>query len=84
MFMTVFLMFFFIIMSGFLFPIENMPKSMRVLSYLDPMRYMIVATREIFIKGATLHSLYGQGIALLVFGGIIFSFAVWRFQRRMK
>lgn len=84
MFMTVFLLFFFIIMSGFIFPIENMPRSMQILSYLDPMRYMIVSTREIFIKGATLHSLYGQGIALVVFGGVIFSFAVRRFQSRMK
>jgi ABC-2 type transport system permease protein len=84
MFMTVFLMFFFIIMSGFLFPIENMPITLRVLSYLDPMRYMIVATREIFIKGATLHSLFREGIALVLFSCVIFSFAVWRFQKRMK
>lgn len=83
MFMTVFLMFFFIIMSGFLFPIENMPVAMRILSHLNPMRYMITATREIFIKGATLHSLYLEGIALVVFGGVIFSFAVRRFQNRM-
>jgi ABC-2 type transport system permease protein len=84
MFMTVFTMFFFIIMSGFMFPIENMPKVMQILSYLDPMRYMILSTREIFIKGATLHTLYVQGIALVIFGGVIFSFAVWRFQSRMK
>ncbi len=84
MFMTVFLLFFFIIMSGFIFPLENMPGIMRILSYLDPMRYMIVSTREIFIKGSTLHSLYSQGIALVVFGGLIFSFAVRRFQSRMK
>jgi ABC-2 type transport system permease protein len=83
MFMTVFVLFFFIIMSGFIFPLENMPRVMRVLSYLNPMRYMIISTREIFIKGATVHSLYGQGIALTVFGGIIFSFAVRRFQGRM-
>jgi ABC-2 type transport system permease protein len=84
MFMTVFLLFFFIIMSGFIFPLENMPRIMQFLSYLDPMRYMIVSTREIFIKGARLHSLYGQGIALVIFGGVIFSFAVRRFQSRMK
>lgn len=83
MFMTVFILFFFIIMSGFIFPLENMPRIMRVISYLDPMRYMMVSTREIFIKGATIHSLYGQGIALAVFGGLIFSFAVRRFQGRM-
>ena len=84
MFMTVFTLFFFIIMSGFIFPIENMPRGMQILSYLDPMRYMIISTREIFLKGATLHSLYSQGIALVIFSGVIFSFAVWRFQSRIK
>jgi ABC-2 type transport system permease protein len=84
MFMTVFLLFFFMIMSDFIFPIANMPKAMRILSYLDPMRYMMVATREIFLKGTTIRSLYPQGLALVVFGGVIFSFAAWRFQNRMK
>jgi len=84
MFMTVFLLFFFIIMSGFLFPIENMPKIMRALSLLNPMRYLITATRAIFIKGAGLHSLYPQLLALIMFGAVIFPFAVRRFQSRMR
>ncbi len=84
MFMTVFLLFFFIIMSGFLFPIENMPRIMRILSLLNPMRYLIAATRAIFIKGAGLHSLYPQLLVLVAFGAVIFPFAVRRFQSRMK
>jgi ABC-2 type transport system permease protein len=84
MFMTFFLLIFFMIMSGFIFPIENMPRIMRILSCLDPMRYLIVVTREIFIKGASLRSLYSQGLALTAFSAVIFTFSVWRFQRRMK
>lgn len=84
MFMTFFLLFFFIVMSGFIFPIENMPRIMRILSYLDPMRYLILATREIFIKGAPLRFLYSQGLALVAFSAVIFTFSVWRFQRRIK
>jgi ABC-2 type transport system permease protein len=84
MFMTMFLLFFFIVMSGFIFPIENMPHSMQALSYLDPMRYLLVSTRELFIKGSGIRYLYRQGLALVAFSGIIFSFAVWRFQKRMK
>jgi ABC-2 type transport system permease protein len=84
MFMTVFLLFFFIIMSGFLFPIENMPKIMRVLSYLDPLRYLMTATRAIFIKGAGLHSLTPQLLALAAFGAVIFPVAMRRFQGRMR
>ena len=84
MFMTFFFIFFFMLMSGFIFQIENMPKAAQILSYLDPLRYLIVVVREIFIKGADLRHLYKQGIALVLFGGTIFTFAVIRFQKRMK
>jgi len=84
MFMTFFFIFFFMLMSGFMFQIENMPKAAQILSYLDPLRYLIVVVREIFIKGADLRHLYKQGIALVLFGGTIFTFAVIRFQKRMK
>lgn len=84
MFFSFFFVFFFMVMSGFIFPIANMPKSMQILTYLNPMRYMVTVTRELFIKGTGLRHLFPQGIALLVFSATIFSFAVWRFQRRMK
>lgn len=84
MFMTFFFIVFFMFLSGFLFQIENMPRFAQYLSYLDPMRYLVIVVRELFIKGAGLKYIYWQGIALVIFGGVIFSFAVLRFQRRMK
>ncbi len=84
MFMSFFFLVFFMFLSGFLFQIENMPRFAQYLSYLDPMRYLVVVVRELFIKGAGMRYLYWQGIALTIFGGLIFSFAVLRFQRRMK
>jgi ABC-2 type transport system permease protein len=84
MFLTMFLLFFFMIMSGFMFPIENMPWIMRKLSYLDPMRYLLTCARETFIKGSGPRELYPQAAALVLFGAAIFSFAVWRFQNKIK
>jgi ABC-2 type transport system permease protein len=84
MFMAMFLIVFFMLMSGFFVPIENMPESIRTLTYLNPMRYFILVVREIFIKGSDLRYLYPQGLALLAFGSLIFSFATMRFQKRMK
>lgn len=84
MFMTFFILIFFMFFSGFLFPIENMPKPAQYLSYLDPMRYLIVVVREIFIKGSPLKYLYWQGVALIIFGGSIFSIAVLKFQKKLK
>lgn len=84
LFMSWFFLVFMFLMSGFVFPIENMPKLAQLISYLNPLRYMIIVVREIFIKGAKLYHIYWQGVALLIFGGTIFSFAVLRFQQRMK
>jgi ABC-2 type transport system permease protein len=84
MFLTWFIMMFIFLMSGFIFPIENMPKPAQVLTYLNPMRYFMVITRELFIKGAGLRHLYDQGLALCVFGAVIFTFAVLRFQKRLS
>jgi ABC-2 type transport system permease protein len=84
MFMAWFVMIFVFIMSGFMFPIENMPRPAQLLTYLNPMRYFIIVVRELFIKGAGLSHLYPQGIALMIFGGGIFAVAVARFQSRMR
>ena len=82
--LTWFFLVFMFLMSGFVFPIENMPKPAQYISYLNPMRYMIIVVREIFIKGAKIYHIYWQGVALVIFGGTIFSFAVLKFQQRMK
>jgi ABC-2 type transport system permease protein len=84
MFMSWFFLLFMLLLSGFMFPIDNMPKSAQYLTYLNPLRYFIVVTREILIKSASLKHLYWQGVALIIFGGTIFSFSVLRFQSRMK
>jgi len=84
MFIVWFGMVFIFLMSGFIFPIENMPFFAQVLSYLNPLRYFMIVIREIFIKGSGLQYLYWQGFALVVFGVIIFSFAVLKFQSRIK
>ncbi len=84
LFMSWFFLMFMFLMSGFVFPIENMPRLAQWISYLNPMRYMIIVVREIFIKGAKFYHIYWQGVALMIFGGTIFSFAVLRFQQRMK
>ncbi len=83
MFMSWFILIFVLLMSGFLFPIENMPRFAQWLTYLNPMRYFILITRELFIKGAGLRHLYVQGLILCGFGALIFTFSVLRFQKRL-
>jgi len=83
MFITIFLLIFMMIMSGFIFPLENMPKNLRWIASLNPMSFMVRVTRDLFIKGSGLQYLYRQGLVLAGFGLIVFSIAVLRFRKRM-
>ena len=65
-------MFFFltpmIYLSGFIFPIENMPAWIQPVTYLIPLRYFLVIVRGIFLKGVGLETLWPQALALLAWG----------------
>lgn len=51
MLLAVFLIMPLIMLSGFAFPISNMPYGVQLLTYLDPLRYYLVVIRDIFLKG---------------------------------
>jgi ABC-2 type transport system permease protein len=70
-----------ILLSGFLFPIKNMPEILQLLTYLIPMRYYMVILRGIFLKGLTFFELLPQTLALLIFGIIIFTLAIKQFRK---
>jgi ABC-2 type transport system permease protein len=70
-------------LSGFVFPIVNMPMPVQWLSYLNPLRYMLVIIRGIFLKGTGLSVLWPQFLALAVLGTIVFAGAVKRFHKRL-
>jgi ABC-2 type transport system permease protein len=72
-----------IFFSGFVFPIENMPKIIQYVSYFLPLRYYFVIVRGLFLKGVGIGILWPQAVALLVFGSIILSMSVIRFQKRL-
>lgn len=73
----------FFMLSGFVFPIENMPLFVQGLTYLDPLRYMIVIIRGVFLKGVGMDVLWPQYLALVILGTAVFAGAVGRFRKRM-
>ena len=79
-------MFFFLMpmiyLSGFLFPIENMPAAIQFVTYLIPLRYFLVILRSIFLKGVGLETLWPQALALLAWGVAILSLAISRSTKR--
>lgn len=69
------------LLSGFAFPIENMPASIQFATYLNPLRYYLVIIRGIFLKGIGLGILWPQLAALALLGSVVLLFAVGRFRK---
>lgn len=72
-----------IFLSGFFFPIEAMPKALQAISYVVPLRYMLVIIRGIILKGVGLPVLAEQVVALAAFGVGIMVVAAARFRKRL-
>jgi ABC-2 type transport system permease protein len=70
-----------ILLSGFAFPIYNMPSTVQVLTLLDPLRYYLVIVREIFLKGTGIGILWPQMAALFGLGVFFFGLGVAGFRR---
>lgn len=81
---AIFFMIPFIILSGFVFPIENMPRGFRIVTAVIPMRYFFTVIRGLFLKGVGLGELWDEGAAMLAFGAIILGLSVLRFRKRLK
>ena len=71
-----------IYLSGFIFPIENMPAVIQAFTYLIPLRYFLIIVRGIFLKGIGLDLLWPQAAALAAWGVIVLSLAVSRSRKR--
>ncbi len=71
-----------IYLSGFIFPIENMPPVIQAFTYLIPLRYFLIIVRGIFLKGIGLDLLWPQAAALAAWGVIVLSLAVSRSRKR--
>jgi ABC-2 type transport system permease protein len=82
--MTTFLLFQpFFLLSGFTFPVRNMPVSIQYLTYLNPVRYFIEIVRGLFLKGSGVAVLWPQMVALAIFGVVILSLSAMRFRKRL-
>ena len=74
----------FFMLSGFSFPIRNMPQAMQWLTYLNPVRYFMEIVRGVFLQGAGMSTLWPQIVTLGVFGIVILGASVQRFNKQME
>jgi len=72
-----------LLLSGFVFPIENMPRFFQWLTAVIPLRYYLVIIRGIFLKGVGFEALYDETLILVILAVAINLFSVLRFRRRL-
>jgi ABC-2 type transport system permease protein len=70
-------------LSGFIFPIENMPVAIQWVTTLIPLRYFLVIVRGVFLKGAGLEILWPQFAALGAWGVTVLALAALRVRKRL-
>ena len=78
--------FFFLIpmlyLSGFIFPVENMPQVIQWVTTLIPLKYFLVVVRGIFLKGIGFDVLWPQIAAMGAWGVTVLALAAWRSHKR--
>lgn len=71
------------LLSGFVFPIANMPEPIQWLTYLNPLQYFLIIVRGLFLKGLGVDILWPQILALAVMGVVVLRLAVGRLRKTL-
>lgn len=72
-----------VLLSGFIYPIFNMPKFIQAVTYFIPARYYIVVLRDLFLKGNGMETLWDESLFLMMFAGLMFTIAIRRFRKKV-
>lgn len=73
----------FILLSGFIFPVQNMPRPIQYVAAAIPLKYFLTSVRAIFLKGATLVDIWDQIVILFVWGIGILTLADLKFRKKL-
>jgi ABC-2 type transport system permease protein len=71
------------LLSGFIFPIANMPAVIQAITYLVPARYFIALLKALYLKGVGISVLAGEGFLLVVFAASMLLLAVGLFKKKL-
>jgi len=73
-----------LLLSGFFYPIENMPAVLRAITHLIPARYFLVVIRGIFLKGVGLAVLWQELVFLSLFAVLMLVASSAKFPKRLE
>jgi ABC-2 type transport system permease protein len=72
------------ILSGFIFPIRNMPLFLQLCSYLIPARYFLVILRTIILKGSGIMTIWHELLGLIIYAFVALTLGILRLHRQIK
>jgi ABC-2 type transport system permease protein len=71
------------LLSGFVFPIENMPGLLQVITHVIPARYFVTVLRGVYLKGVGLAVLWSEALFLALFGAVFLLAAMRKFKKKI-
>jgi ABC-2 type transport system permease protein len=71
------------LLSGFIYPIENMPLILQLITFVVPARYFVEILKGLFLQGVGLAVLWPQVLALVIYAVLILNLARKRFTKRL-
>jgi ABC-2 type transport system permease protein len=71
------------LLSGFIYPIENMPVVLQALTFIVPARYFVEVLKGLFLQGVGLTVLWPQVLALVLYAVLVLNLARKRFTKRI-
>ncbi len=70
-------------LSGFTFPVENMPDILQIVSWGIPMRHYLVIVRSLILKGVGISDLWLEAVLLLGMGAGVLGASILRFKKKL-
>jgi ABC-2 type transport system permease protein len=71
-------------LSGFIFPIEQMPVVVQWITRVLPARYYVAILRNVFLKGTEVRLMAGQLVALAIIAAVLVTLATRAFHKRLE
>ena len=72
-----------VMLSGFAYPIANMPKVIQWFTVFNPLRYFMVVIRGIFLKDIGIDILWNQPVPLMIMGFFVITLSALKFRKSL-
>jgi ABC-2 type transport system permease protein len=73
-----------ILLSGFIFPIENMPALLQWISHIMPARWFIIVLKNVMLKGTGLLFVWKESLIMIFMTAVFIGMSVRKFKVRLE